>query len=87
MDSTQLIGIGASIGTGISLLPQLIKISREKKAEDLSLPMLAVLFVGLVLWLIYGMLKNDWIIIVSNAISLAFNSCIVVLGIRYKTNK
>lgn len=84
METTQLIGIGASVGTGISLLPQLIKISKEKKAESVSLPMLGVLFVGLVLWIVYGFLKNDWIIIVSNAVSLVLNASIVVLGIRYK---
>ncbi len=84
MDMIKLIGIGASVGTGLSLLPQLIKISKEKKAENVSMPMLGVLFAGLVLWIIYGLLKEDWIIIVSNAVSLVLNGCIVVLSIRYK---
>jgi len=84
MDTIQLIGIGASIGTGLSLLPQLIKISKERKAENVSIPMLGVLFAGLVLWIVYGFLKEDWIIIVSNAVSLVLNICIVVLSIRYK---
>lgn len=85
MDTTQLIGIGASVGTGISLLPQLLKIYHEKKAENVSLPMLGVLFAGLVLWIIYGCQKNDWIITISNGVSLVLNAWIVVLSIRYKT--
>ena len=84
MDTTQLIGIGASIGTGISLLPQLLKIKKEKKAENVSLPMLGVLFAGLVLWIIYGCMKNDWIIIISNSVSGVLNAWIVVLSLRYK---
>lgn len=84
METTQLIGIGASIGTGISLLPQLIKIVREKKAENVSLPMLGVLFAGLVLWVIYGIMKEDWIIIISNAVSMILNACTAILSIRYK---
>jgi MtN3 and saliva related transmembrane protein len=84
METTQLIGIGASIGTGISLLPQLIKIIREKKAENVSLPMLGVLFAGLVLWVIYGIMKEDWIIIISNAVSMILNACTAILSIRYK---
>lgn len=84
METTQLIGIGASIGTGISLLPQLIKIIREKKAENVSLPMLGVLFAGLVLWVIYGIMKEDWIIIISNAVSMILNACTAILSIQYK---
>jgi MtN3 and saliva related transmembrane protein len=84
MDTTQLIGIGASIGTGISLLPQLIKVIREKKAESVSLPMLGVLFAGLVLWVVYGIMKEDWIIIISNAVSMILNTCTAILSIKYK---
>ncbi|WP_276485603.1 SemiSWEET family sugar transporter [Paraflavitalea pollutisoli] len=84
MDITQLIGIGASIGTGISLLPQLIKIIREKKAEQLSMGMMAVLLTGLILWIIYGVSKDDWIIILSNAVSLLLNVAIILLSIKYK---
>lgn len=86
MDFITLIGVLASIGTGTSLVPQLVKIIKEKKAGDISLLMLAVLFAGLGLWIYYGCLKKDWVIIVSNSFSLLVNSCIVVLTIRYKKN-
>jgi MtN3 and saliva related transmembrane protein len=84
MDTTQLIGIGASIGTGISLLPQLLKLAKEKKAENVSMGMIGVLLAGLILWIIYGIRKEDWIIIVSNAVSLLLNATIIVLSIKYK---
>jgi MtN3 and saliva related transmembrane protein len=84
MSHITIIGILASIGTGTSLLPQLIKIIKEKKADDISLVMLVVLFTGLGLWVYYGILKKDWIIIISNAFSLVVNICIVLLTLRYK---
>ncbi len=84
MDKLHIIGIAASAGTAFSLLPQLIKLCREKKADDLSLPMLGILFAGVALWIWYGVLKNDLIIIISNAISLALNAAIVFFSIRYK---
>jgi MtN3 and saliva related transmembrane protein len=84
MDITHIIGIGASTGTALSLLPQLIKLYREKKANDLSLPMLAILFIGLSLWIWYGIMKKDFIIIVSNAISLCLNISIVILSFKYR---
>ena len=84
MTFTTWIGLGASICTGISLLPQLLKIYKEKKAADISYPMLMILFVGLALWIWYGVEKNDWIIIVANAVSLLINSAIFILNHKYK---
>lgn len=46
----QLIGIVAGICTGISLLPQLIKIIRDKKVDDISYLMLFILMAGLAGW-------------------------------------
>lgn len=87
MEIVTLAGILASIFTGISLLPQLIKTVREKKVNGVSPFMLACLFVGLSLWIVYGCLKNDWIIIISNGFALGINIAIISLGFYYRTNK
>jgi MtN3 and saliva related transmembrane protein len=87
MELVTWIGVGASIGTGISLLPQLLKIAKEKKANDISYGMLIVLFAGLVLWIVYGCMKSDWIIIVSNAVSLTINIAILYLNIKFSHEK
>jgi len=84
VDYTTIIGIGAGVCTGISLLPQLVKIIREKKANDLSLFYLLILFAGLVLWIWYGIRKTDTPIIATNAVSLVMNVIIIVLSARYK---
>ena len=84
MDYTTIVGLVASIATGTSLLPQLIKIIKEKESESVSLLMLLVLFIGLAGWVYYGILKEDWIIIISNSFSLLVNVAIGVLSIRYK---
>lgn len=84
MEFITIVGLVASIGTGTSLLPQLIKIIREKEAQSVSLGMLLVLFIGVAAWIYYGCLKNDWIIIISNSFSLLVNSLTAILSIRYK---
>jgi MtN3 and saliva related transmembrane protein len=66
-------GIVASTFTSLTLLPQLLKIIRERDAEGTSWLMLLVLFAGLSLWIVYGVMKNDPIIIVANSISLFIN--------------
>ena len=84
MNTETLVGIAASIGTGVSLVPQLLKVLKEKKAEDLSLGMLAVLFAGLGLWIAYGFLKKDIIIIVANCFSFIINIALAIFSLKYK---
>ena len=79
-----VIGVIASICTALCLIPQLIKLLKEKKAENVSLLMLAVLFVGLGLWIWYGLLKEDWIIIISNSFSFIINIILACFAILYK---
>ena len=82
--STELIGIAAGICTAISLLPQLIKIIREKEARNISLFYLVILLAGLALWVWYGILREDLPIIATNVTSIVLNVAIIILGIRYK---
>ena len=82
----EIVGLSAGICTSISLLPQLLKLPRHKKAEDISLFYLGILFVGLGLWIWYGILRKDLPIVVTNGFSLVINAIIIVVGIRYKKN-
>jgi MtN3 and saliva related transmembrane protein len=84
MDLKQWIGIIAGLLTSISMLPQLIKIIKEKKAKEISLKMLIVLTTGNVLWAVYGLMREDWPIIVTNCISITINSITAIYRIRYK---
>lgn len=87
MEFITVIGIGASALTASSLVPQLAKIVRERRADNVSLAMLVVLLSGLALWIYYGILKEDVIIIVSNAFAFAVNLLTLVLTIYYKKKK
>ena len=84
MNWTQVIGLSAGICTACSLLPQVFKTLKEKKAEDVSLGMLFVLQAGLILWIVYGFRRNDVPIIATNCFSLLVNITMVILGFKYK---
>ena len=84
METTEIIGIAAGTCTAISLLPQLVKIIREKKAEDISTLYLGVLLAGLILWIWYGFRREDIPIIATNGISILLNISIIVAGLKYK---
>ena len=84
MDFTQLVGIVAGILTAVSMLPQLLKILKEKKAENVSVWMLLILILGLALWTIYGVMKKDWPIIVTNSFSILLNLVLVFFRYKYR---
>jgi MtN3 and saliva related transmembrane protein len=85
-NQTEIVGLAAGICTSTSLLPQLFKLLKHKKAEDISIFYLAILFVGLGLWIWYGILREDIPILVTNGFSLVINGIIIVLGVKYKRN-
>lgn len=73
-----LIGIAAGILTSISMLPQLIKVIKEKDVQTLSPVMIVVLLLGVSLWVVYGLMKAEWPIILSNAFSVLVNATLLV---------
>jgi len=81
---TEVVGLTAGICTALSLLPQIIKIVKEKKAQDISLFYLIVLLCGLTLWTYYGFLKEDVPIIATNIFSMVLNIIVIILGSIYK---
>lgn len=83
---TQWVGIAAGIFTSASLLPQLIKLLKEKKAENISIFFLAILLVGLCLWIWYGIMKKDIPIIATNSFSIVMNLLMIFYGVKYKRN-
>ncbi|WP_250252863.1 SemiSWEET transporter [Chryseobacterium sp. Marseille-Q3244] len=78
-----LLGIIAGVLTSISMIPQLVKVIREKNVEDISLLMLLVLISGLSLWVWYGFVKDELPIILSNSFAVLVNICLLVSYIIY----
>jgi MtN3 and saliva related transmembrane protein len=83
MNWTQVVGLFAGVCTSSSLLPQLIKTIREKKAGEISKAMLFILMTGVATWVVYGILRNDKPIIITNSFSLILNIAMIILRIKY----
>ena len=77
------VGLTAATLTTLCWLPQAIKIIREKETRAISLPMTAILALGILLWLIYGLAIGDWPLIGANAVTLALVLVIMVMKLRY----
>ncbi|MBY0279860.1 SemiSWEET transporter [Candidatus Binatia bacterium] len=83
MDGLTVLGLVAATLTTCSFVPQLTRVIRTRSAEDLSYGMFGAFSVGVLLWLVYGLLRDDLPVIASNAVTLALSVTILVLKIRY----
>ena len=78
-----LIGLSATILTRYSSIPQIIKGLKTRKMDDVSFWLVFYLTVGLFLYVIYGAIIDDLIIIWGNAVGVITNLVLIGLKIRY----
>ena len=79
---TTVVGLFAAFCTTASYFPQLMKCWKTKSAGDLSLKMFSVLGLGVALWVGYGILQDDMVIIIANAVSFLLLGGILYYKLR-----
>jgi len=84
MQAITWLGFVAGILTTISFVPQVHKVWRTKRTDDLSMGMLLAFASGICLWLLYGILLGAAPIIVANAATLVQLLVIIILKARYR---
>ena len=77
-----IVGLLAAALTSLSYIPQVKKALPAGSTDDLSSKTLGVLASGLALWIGYGVLKSDYVIIVANAVGLALVVTLIGFKIR-----
>ncbi len=84
MTGVDILGYSAGFITSLTFLPQVIKTWKEKSAKDISLMMFIIAAVNEVMWIVYGVLLNNWVIILTNSIVLTMSMIMIFLKLRYK---
>ena len=74
---TTIVGVLAALCTTASYIPQVRKTWQTRQTDDLSLRMLLLLAAGLSLWIVYGVLNKDAVIVVANSASLGLLASIL----------
>ncbi|RYD72048.1 MAG: hypothetical protein EOP55_19510 [Sphingobacteriales bacterium] len=85
MQGIDILGIIAGICTSSSIIPQIVKTVKKKKATDVSIFMFIVLMTGNGLWVYYGFSKSDLPIIITNFFALALNVVMIFLKYKYRS--
>ncbi len=78
------IGFLAATLTTLSFVPQVRKVYATRSAGDLSVLTFTALTVGVVCWLLYGLLMGAAPIIIANIVTLGLLLAILVGAVRYR---
>lgn len=76
------LGLAAAALTSLSYIPQVKKAFRRGATKDLSVKTFSILFVGLLLWVLYGILEADVVIIVANAVGALLVGFVFLYKVR-----
>lgn len=81
---TEIIGLMAMILTSFALVPQILKTYKRKSAKDISLFTLIQYTIGASLWLLYGAMIDNKILIFANAVGLTSFLILMIMKVNYK---
>lgn len=84
MSFVDALGYSAGAITSLTFLPQVIKTWREKSARDISLVMFIIAAVNEILWIIYGALLDNWVIILTNLVVLSMSCIMIYFKLNFK---
>ena len=82
MDPITILGFFAAICTTLAFLPQALKVHKTRHTGDLSLGMLAIFTLGVIGWLLYGIFRDDIVIISANVVTLFLTGYILAMKIK-----
>lgn len=83
MDAWTYLGFVAGALTSTGYIPQLVKGYRTRRLEDVSLLMPMILCIGMAMWLVYGLVKDDVAIIVANVVGVTLTALLVAMKMLY----
>lgn len=78
-----VVGVIAGILVMSSSIPQIMKSYKTKKMSDVSIYLMSLIASGLFLWIIYGLIRSDPVIIGTNAAGLGLNIALLIMKLRY----
>ena len=87
MEFVTIIGIFASVCSMVSFLPQALKIVKTRDTSALSAKMYAITVAGFTGWSAFGILKQEWPLIVTNIFCLVLSAFILLMKVLPQRHK
>ncbi|MER8831168.1 SemiSWEET transporter [Mesorhizobium sp. M0938] len=87
MDWVTVVGYLAALCSVTAFTPQAWKIIKTRDTSSISALMYGTNVLGFALWLTYGILKNDWALIITNVLILALSAFILTMTLLPRAKK
>lgn len=84
MEIDTLVGISAAMLTMFSFVPQIVKALKTRRMSDVSLYLMPLFIAGFSLWVVYGIIRDDLVIIGSNITGIILNAILLFLKGKYE---
>ena len=84
IDQNEIIGLIAAVCTTFAFIPQVMKVWKTKQTKDLSLRMYFIMFIGVLLWLVYGIRIDSLSIMLANVVTAILVGTILVFIVKGK---
>lgn len=78
------IGYCAATLTTVSFVPQAWHTFKTRDVRGISLGMYSAFTLGVICWLVYGLMLSAWPIVLANAITTVLASTILVMKLRFR---
>jgi len=80
----EIIGLIAATFTTIAFVPQFLKIWKKRDASGVSVSMYLIMFIGICIWLCYGVLIESVAVITANVVSGIIQMFIIALALIHR---
>jgi MtN3 and saliva related transmembrane protein len=84
MNTTDFIGYSAALLTTVAFVPQALHSLKTRDLSGISLPMYGLFSLGVLGWLVYGLMIDSWPIIAANSITLILACTVLYLKIKHR---
>jgi MtN3 and saliva related transmembrane protein len=87
LSPSEYLGIVAGIFTTFAVVPQIIRVYKLKSAREISFIFTTSMLLGIIIWLIYGIVLGLMPIIIWNSIGIVLNSWLLFVKAKYGRQK
>jgi MtN3 and saliva related transmembrane protein len=87
LSPAEYLGIFAGIFTTFAIVPQIIRIYKLKSAHEISFLFNTSMLLGIIIWLVYGIILGLVPLIIWNSIGIFFNGWLLFAKFKYGRTK
>lgn len=83
MDWLDIVGHTGSVLSSITFIPQVYQTWKTRSVKDLNLSMMLIVFTSTLIWIVYGVGKGLWPVIICNSIISFLALLLIVFKFRF----